>query len=190
MSPGVDTNLFIWTLGWNAHAFLHRPTALFEANTFFPFHDSLAFSENLIGSSLIAAPIIWLGGGSVLAMNLVALSSIPLSALGGFRLARELDASRHAALVAGARVWFRTTAFFPARSNSSHDRSLDPVRARFCARLPEAGSGAGSAPGTGVLHAPGAVQRSRGSISVGGAGRPPALPRSSWLTAGNRSRDP
>lgn len=112
MSPGADTNLFIWTLGWNAHAFLHRPTALFEANTFFPFHDSLAFSENLIGSSLIAAPIIWLGGGSVLAMNLVALSSIPLSALGGFLLARELDASRHAALVAGLVFGFAPPRFF------------------------------------------------------------------------------
>ena len=112
MSPGVDTNLFIWTLGWNAHALLHRPTALFEANTFFPFHDSLAFSENLIGSSLIAAPIIWLGGGSVLAMNLVALSSIPLSALGGFLLARELDASPHAALVAGAVFGFAPPRFF------------------------------------------------------------------------------
>jgi hypothetical protein len=112
MSPGVDTNLFIWTLGWNAHAFLHRPTALFEANTFFPFHDSLAFSENLIGSSLIAAPIIWLGGGPVLAMNLVALSSIPLSALGGFLLARELDASPHAALVAGLVFGFAPPRFF------------------------------------------------------------------------------
>jgi hypothetical protein len=112
MSPGVDTNLFIWTLEWNAHAFLHRPTALFEANTFFPFHDSLAFSENLIGSSIIAAPIIWLGGGSVLAMNLVALTSIPLSALGAFLIARELDASRHAALVAGVVFGFAPPRFF------------------------------------------------------------------------------
>jgi len=112
MSPGVDTNLFIWTLGWDAHAFLHRPTALFEANTFFPFHDSLAFSENLIGNSIIAAPVIWLGGSTVLAMNLVALSSIPLSALGAFLLARELDASRHAALVAGVVFGFAPPRFF------------------------------------------------------------------------------
>jgi hypothetical protein len=112
MSPGVDTNLFIWTLEWNAHALLHRPVALFEANTFFPFHDSLAFSENLLGSSIIAAPIIWLGGGSVLAMNLVALTSVPLSAFGAFRLARELDASRHAALVAGIVFGFAPPRFF------------------------------------------------------------------------------
>ena len=112
MSSGVDTNLFIWTVGWNAHALLHRPLALFEANTFFPFHDSLAYSENLLGSSVIAAPILWMRGSPVLAMNAVALSSIPLSAIGALVLARELGASRHAAIVAGIVFGFAPPRFF------------------------------------------------------------------------------
>ena len=42
------------------------------------------FSENLIGSGFIAAPIIWLSGNLVLAMNLVSLLSAVLCGVGTY----------------------------------------------------------------------------------------------------------
>ena len=58
LSPGSevvadlpDTHLYIWTLAWDAHAFLHQPLHIFDANIYYPFANTLAYSENLIGSS-------------------------------------------------------------------------------------------------------------------------------------------
>ena len=83
LSPGSqvladlpDTHLFIWTLAWDAHAFLHQPLHIFDANIYYPFANTLAYSENLIGSAFFAAPIIWLTGNVVLAMNLTALIDV------------------------------------------------------------------------------------------------------------------
>jgi len=70
--------LFLWTLGWDAHAFVHQPLSIFDANIYHPLRHTLAFSENLIGSALIAAPIQWNTGNTVLALNVVALLSCVL----------------------------------------------------------------------------------------------------------------
>ena len=78
---GVDPRLFMWTLAWDAHAFVHQPLAIFDANTFYPAHHALAFSENFIGSALFGAPILWLTGNPVLTINLLELASAFLCAL-------------------------------------------------------------------------------------------------------------
>src|ERR1041385_746609 len=57
-SPGTDTDLFMWTLAWDVHSFTHRPWSIFEANIFYPFPHTLAYSENLIGSAFLAAPML------------------------------------------------------------------------------------------------------------------------------------
>ena len=51
-----DFHLFMWTLSWDVHAFVHQPLSIFEANIFFPGRDTLAYSENLIGSAAMVAP--------------------------------------------------------------------------------------------------------------------------------------
>ena len=110
VSLSSDTELFMWTLAWDTHALLHHPLAVFDANIFYPFRHTLAYSENLIGSVIFAAPVLWLTDNPVLAMNVVALISIPLSGLGAFLLARRLGASPPAAVLCGL-VW----AFTPPR---------------------------------------------------------------------------
>ena len=47
LTIGTDTDLYIWALGWDVHAFLHHPFSIFDANIFFPFKHTLAYSENL-----------------------------------------------------------------------------------------------------------------------------------------------
>jgi len=111
--PGdPDTDLFIWTLAWNTHAVTTDPLSIFDANIYHPHPRTLAFSENLIGSTLFAAPVIWTTGDQLLALNVVALSSIVLSGLGAFLLARRLGLGMPAALLCGMIFAFSPARFF------------------------------------------------------------------------------
>lgn len=119
LSPGTqvladlpDTHLYIWTLAWDAYAFLHQPLAIFDANIYFPYANTLAYSENLIGSALFAAPIIWLTGNPVLAMNLTALISCVLCGAGAYLLARQVHVSARGAFICGLIFAFAPPRFF------------------------------------------------------------------------------
>jgi hypothetical protein len=105
-----DTQLFIWTLAWDTHAVIHQPFALFDANIFYPERRTLAYSENLLGSTIFAAPVLWAGGNPLLAMNVVALLSVVLGGMGAYLLAVRTGVRRDAAVLAGA-----VFAFSPAR---------------------------------------------------------------------------
>jgi hypothetical protein len=98
---GPDPNLFMWTLAWDTHAFTTQPLSIFDANIYYPERLTLAYSENLIGTALFAAPVLWLTHNPVLALNVVALLSCVLCGLGTFLLARRLGLSPQAALLAG-----------------------------------------------------------------------------------------
>ena len=76
LTDAPDTHLYLWTLMWDAHAFLHQPFSIFDANIFYPERHTLAYSENLIGSALFASPVLWVSGNPVLAMNVVLLLSL------------------------------------------------------------------------------------------------------------------
>jgi hypothetical protein len=98
---GDDTNLFAWTLSWDAHAFTHDPLAIFDANIYYPERDTLAYSENLIGSAFFAAPVLWLTGNPVLAINVVGLLSCVLCGVGAYVLARRAGVGPTGAALAG-----------------------------------------------------------------------------------------
>ena len=101
LSVSPDTDLFLWTLSWDTHAFTNHPFSIFDANIFFPQRRTLAYSENLIGSALLAAPILWLTHNPVLAMNLVALLSCVLCGVGGYVLARRAGVGLPGAALSG-----------------------------------------------------------------------------------------
>jgi hypothetical protein len=109
---GPDGNLFMWTLAWGADALASRPWAIFDANIFYPYGNTLAYSENLIGSALVTAPVLWLGGGPVLALNLVALFTCVMSGIGAYVLGRRLGLAWTGALVAGMIFAFDPPRFF------------------------------------------------------------------------------
>jgi hypothetical protein len=101
VSTGTDTDLMVWTLGWDVHALVAHPLAIFDANIFYPNHNTLAYSENLIGSTIVAAPVIWLTGNPVLAMNLVVLAAAMLCGVGAYVLGRKVGLSEPAAILCG-----------------------------------------------------------------------------------------
>jgi hypothetical protein len=107
-----DFHLFIWTFGWLAHAWLHQPLSLFDANIFYPLENTLAFSENLIGSGFIAAPVIWLTGNHVLATNLASLASVVLCGIGAYVLGRALRLRPPAAFICAIIFAFCPARFF------------------------------------------------------------------------------
>jgi hypothetical protein len=107
-----DVDLFTWTLAWDAHAFVDQPFAIFNANIFYPYDRTLALSENLIGSAFFAAPVLWLTGNPVLAMNVVALLSVALCGFGTYLLARRIQLGIGAAIVCGIIFAFSPARFF------------------------------------------------------------------------------
>ncbi len=98
---GADTNLFLWTIGWDLHAIVHQPLAIFDANIFYPLPHTLAYSENAIGSALLAAPVLLVSGNPVLALNAVLLLACVLCGVGAFVLSRRLGLSVGASTMAG-----------------------------------------------------------------------------------------
>lgn len=99
---GGDTDLVSWILGWDAHAFLHQPFSIFDANIYYPERHTLAFAENLIGSALISSPVIWLTGNIVLSLNVVIILTCALCGFGGYVLGRRLGMTSGAAFITGA----------------------------------------------------------------------------------------
>ena len=101
LSDSPDTNLELWALAWDAYAFVRQPLSIFDANIYYPERRTLAYSENFIGSALVAAPIIWLTGNLVLALNAVSLLSCVLCGAGAYVLARRVGVGEAGAFVAG-----------------------------------------------------------------------------------------
>jgi hypothetical protein len=94
-----------WQVAWDGHALAHQPLRLFQANQFWPLHDSLAFSDALVGY----APAGLIGSGvhaAVARYDVLFLFAYALCFAGAWLLARELGAGRAGAAVAGAAFAF------------------------------------------------------------------------------------
>ena len=89
-----------WQVAWDGHALVHQPARLFQANTFWPLHDSLAFSDALVGY----APVGLIGSGTHAAIaryDALFLFAYALCFAGAWLLAREIGVGRAGAGVAG-----------------------------------------------------------------------------------------
>jgi len=105
--PGDPHDPFLqsWEIAWGGHALLHQPFDYFQANMFWPFRNTLAFSDALAGY----APFALLGHGTEAALvryNVLFLLAYALASAGAYLLARELGARPAAAAVAGAAFAF------------------------------------------------------------------------------------
>jgi len=97
--PG-DPLLQAWQVAWDGHALVHQPLHFFQANSFWPLRDSLAFSDALIGYT----PAGLLGSGPTAAVaryDLLFIGAIALAFAATYLLARELGAGRVAAACGG-----------------------------------------------------------------------------------------
>jgi hypothetical protein len=95
-----DPALNTWILWWNTQT-MPLSAAWWNAPAFYPAQGVLSFSEHLLGLSLIATPLHWMGAGPQAAYNIVFLLTFPLSAFGAYLLGYELTKRHDAAVLAG-----------------------------------------------------------------------------------------
>jgi hypothetical protein len=100
--------LNVWAMGWVLHQLPRDPAHLFDANAFYPYPRSLAFSEHLLVPSLLGAPWSIATGNLVLAHNVVALLTLGLAGLGMYLFCRELLGDPLAAFGGGLLYAFHT----------------------------------------------------------------------------------
>jgi hypothetical protein len=94
-----------WQLAWGGHALANQPLHFFQSNQFWPFDDTLAFSDALVGY----APAGLLGSGphaAVFRYDLVFMLAYALAFVGAYLLARELGLGWGGAAIAGAAFAF------------------------------------------------------------------------------------
>lgn len=94
-----DGQFSIWNVAWVAHALTSDPFTVFNANIFYPHHDTLAYSEANLGAGLLAVPAYWLTRNPYAAHNTALIGSFVLSATATYYLVRHLFKSRPAAAV-------------------------------------------------------------------------------------------
>ncbi len=97
-----DPYLFTWILNWAADHVYSNPAGLFNADIFYPYGNTFAYSEPLLIPALLtAAPILKLSGNPVLAHNLTLLI---FQALGGWAACfatSKITGSKAAGWIAG-----------------------------------------------------------------------------------------
>jgi hypothetical protein len=100
--PGLgDPLLNSWIMAWDCHQLLRNPLKLFEANSFFPEPHSLAYSEHLFASALLALPVYLVSDNAILGYNIVQFLSFVLAGLGMFLLVDYLTGNWWASLISG-----------------------------------------------------------------------------------------
>lgn len=102
-NPGgmADPPLNAWILAWGASALAQFPTRLWQANIFYPAPDAFAFSDALLGTQILFAPLFLLTGSPVLSYNLTLLGAFVLNGLSMAVLARSLLGRSLPAILAG-----------------------------------------------------------------------------------------
>ena len=87
-------------LYWNATR-LPLTEAWWQLPIFHPTSDTLAFSEHLLGLSVIATPIYWMSRDPIVTQNVTTLLMFPLCGMAMFALVRRVTGSAAAAFLAG-----------------------------------------------------------------------------------------
>jgi hypothetical protein len=98
--PG-DPLFSMWRIGWVTHQIVRDPARLFDANIFHPEPLTLTFSDPMILTALLSAPLLALGVHPAVAYNVVFLLALWLSGVAAYLLVERLTGSARAAFVAG-----------------------------------------------------------------------------------------
>lgn len=101
-----DELVMAWIHNWVIHALLTNPLTLFEANLYYPNHNTLAFAESLIFTSILALPIVVATGEPLIAVNFTLISSLTLLGFSMYLLAYYVTRNYMASLLSGVLVIF------------------------------------------------------------------------------------
>jgi hypothetical protein len=96
-----DPLLQTWQVSWIGHAVLEQPLDLWQANTFWPYADTLAFSDALVGYAPAGLVAQVSPHTALVVYNLLFLGAYALAFLGTYLLGRELGLAWPGAIAAG-----------------------------------------------------------------------------------------
>jgi len=96
-----DSKLNAWVLAWGAERIPHALNGFWSPPIFYPYLNTLAYSENLLGVAAVVAPVQWMFGNPTLTYNIAFLLSFVVAGTTGYLLALTLTGSRSAAFIAG-----------------------------------------------------------------------------------------
>src|SRR3954469_6676571 len=96
-----DCYVHAYWLWWDYHQTFHDPLHLFDATIFYPYKNTLAFSENDYGVALPFFPLFALGFRPLTVLSVASLAAFAFSGYGLFRMTRTLPGSTGAAWVSG-----------------------------------------------------------------------------------------
>ncbi len=107
--PGLGDELLItWILNWNIHALQHDILHIFNANIFYPFNNSLAFSDTHFISSVIGFFFSFISSEPTFIFNVNVIFSLTTLGFFTYLLVYILTKNIYAALVSGTLVAFST----------------------------------------------------------------------------------
>ena len=98
---GFDPFLQIWLSEWIQHALATDPLRLYQANIFYPFAQTLAYTDANVPGALLAAPLRFLTGDPLLTNSLLVLATFVIAATGVYALVVYLTGNRGAGFIAG-----------------------------------------------------------------------------------------
>jgi len=99
--PG-DPLLNSWILAWDVKKIVSLDwKGFFDANIYFPYKRTLAYSEFLFTQSLFGLPVLLISGNPILAYNIVFLLAFITSGFGMYLLASSLAKNTAAGIIAG-----------------------------------------------------------------------------------------
>ncbi|MGQ0761230.1 MAG: DUF4214 domain-containing protein [Acidobacteriota bacterium] len=101
LSDRGDSYTHSYWVWWGGYQLFNDPLNLFNSTLFFPYKNTLAFSENDFGIALIFAPLQLLGFRPVTVVSIATLFAYAFSGYAMFRLTRTLTNSSASAWIAG-----------------------------------------------------------------------------------------
>jgi len=111
IGPDYDALFSIWRLAWVGHQLAAQPSALFDANIFYPELNTLAYSDAMLLLGLVATPALWAGVPPTLIYNLLLLASFIAAGTAMYFCAHSIVSSRTAAWFAGVVFAFQPYRF-------------------------------------------------------------------------------
>ena len=97
----ADMKLNAWVVSWVAQTLPQQPFDLFDANIFHPNRNTLAYSEPLIPTALVGAPLRWLDASPVTTYNILLLVGMVTTGLSMYVLVLRFTGDHLAGLCAG-----------------------------------------------------------------------------------------
>lgn len=96
-----DGLLNTWILAWVGHALIADPANLFNTNIFYPYLDTLAFSEIILPAGLLALPITLATNNPIFGYNLALIAMLWFDAFAMYLFVYELTRRVEAGWIAG-----------------------------------------------------------------------------------------